>query len=156
MNYGGSNVADYYDGTIIFSYPYVEIQRIREKQFSPFEKMCIDEYSRVSSLDQHIVEPRRTETVLRICSVARYIARALYDAGVNPTRRKIHESLSGLGHVDSPGLSLGSFTPDKPTRPSSIQQMQYRFPCALNLETEIQNYSGCILPVASPESILTN
>ena len=156
LNYGGSNVADYYDGTIIFSYPYVEIQRVREKQFSPFEKMCIDEYSRVSSLDQHIVEPRRTETVLRICSVTRYIARALYDAGVNPTRRKIHESLSGLGHVDSPGLSLGSFTPDKPTRPSSIQQMQYRFPCALNLETEIQNYSGCILPVASPESILTN
>ena len=156
FNYGGSRVADYYNGAIIFSYPYVEMQRIREGQFSPFEEMCIDEYLRVSDLDQHIVDKRRTETVLRICSITRYIARALYDAGVNPNRRRIHESLSSIGHVDSPGLSFGSFTLEKPTRPSSIQQTKYQFPCGVDPETEIQNYSGCILPVTSPKSILGN
>ena len=66
FNYGGSRVADYYNGAIIFSYPYVEMQRIKEGQFSPFEEMCIDEYLRVSDLDQHIVDKRRTETVLRL------------------------------------------------------------------------------------------
>ena len=156
FNYGGSEVADYYNGTIIFSHPYVENQRIFENRFSPFEKMCIKEYSRVSDLDQHSIDPRRTETVLKICSITRYIARALYDAGVNPSRRRIHESLSTLGFVDSPGLSFGSFTLNKPTRPSSIQHMEYQFPCAISEETESQNYSGCILPVSPPENIFTN
>ena len=156
FTYGGSEVADYYNGTIIFSYPYVNNQRIFESHFSPFEKMCINEYSRVSNLDQHSIDPRRTETVLKICSITRYIARALYDAGVNPSRRRIHESLSSLGHVDSPGLSFGSFTLNKPTRPSSIQHMEYHFPCAISEEAEIQNYSGCILPISPPENIFTN
>ena len=156
FNYGGSEVADYYNGTIIFSHPYVENQRIFENRFSPFEKMCIKEYSRVSDLDQHSIDPRRTETVLKICSITRYIARALYDAGVNPSRRRIHESLSTLGFVDSPGLSFGSFTLNKPTRPSSIQHMEYQFPCAISEEAESQNYSGCILPVSPPENIFTN
>jgi hypothetical protein len=118
--------------------------------------MCIKEYSRVSDLDQHSIDPRRTETVLKICSITRYIARALYDAGVNPSRRRIHESLSTLGFVDSPGLSFGSFTLNKPTRPSSIQHMEYQFPCAISEEAESQNYSGCILPVSPPENIFTN
>ncbi len=156
FNYGGSEVADYYNGTIIFSHPYVEGQRIFESQFSPFEEMCIKEYSRVSDLDQHSIDPRRTETVLKICSITRYIARALYDAGVNPSRRIIHDSLSSLGSVDSPGLSFGSFTLNKPTRPSSIQHMEYQFPCAISEEAESQNYSGCILPISNPENIFTN
>ena len=156
FNYGGSEVADYYNGTTIFSHPYVENQRIFEGQFSPFEEMCIKEYSRVSNLDQHSIDPRKTETVLKICSIARYIARALYDAGVNPSRRRIHESLSSLGSVDSPGLSFGSFTLNKPTRPSSVQHMEYQFPCAISEEAESQNYSGCILPISPPENIFTN
>jgi len=156
FNYGGSKVADYYNGTIIFSHPYVENQRIFESQLSPFEEMCIKEYSRVSDLDQHSIDPRRTETILKICSITRYIARALYDAGVNPSRRRIHESLSTLGPVDSPGLSFGSFTLNKPTRPSSIQHMEYQFPCGISKEAESQNYSGCIIPISSPENIFTN
>ena len=156
FNYGGSEVANYYDGTIIFSQPYVQNQRIFESQFSPFEEMCIEEYSRVSDMDQHLIDPRRTETVFKICSITRYIARALYDAGVNPNRRRIHESLSNLGSVDSPGLSFGSFTLEKPTRPSSIQHMEYQFPCAVSEEAESQNYSGCILPISPPENIFTN
>ena len=156
FNYGGSEVASYYDGTIIFSHPYVVNQRIFESQFSPFEEMCIEEYSRVSDLDQHLIDPRRSETVFKICSITRYIARALYDAGVNPNRRRIHESLSSLGPVDSPGLSFGSFTLEKPTRPSSIQHMEYQFPCVISEEAENQNYSGCILPISPPENIFTN
>ncbi|MDP6964851.1 MAG: LysM domain-containing protein [Acidimicrobiales bacterium] len=156
FNYGGSEVANYYDGTIIFSQPYVENQRIFESQFSPFEEMCIEEYSRVSDLDQHLIDPRRTEAIFKICSITRYIARALYDAGVNPNRRRIHESLSNLGSVDSPGLSFGSFTLGKPTRPSSIQHMEYQFPCDISEEAERQNYSGCILPISPPENIFTN
>ena len=156
FNYGGSEVASYYDGTIIFSHPYVENLRIFESQFSPFEEMCIEEYSRVSDLDQHLIDPRRTETIFKICSITRYIARALYDAGVNPNRRRVHESLSSLGSVDSPGLSFGSFNLEKPTRPSSIQHMEYQFPCVISEETESQNYSGCILPISPPEDIFTN
>ena len=156
FNYGGSEVASYYDGTIIFSHPYVVNQRIFESQFSPFEEMCIEEYSRVSDLDQHLIDPRRSETVFKICSITRYIARALYDAGVNPNRRRIHESLSSLGPVDSPGLSFGSFTLEKPTRPSSIQHMEYQFPCVISEKAENQNYSGCILPISPPENIFTN
>ena len=118
--------------------------------------MCIEEYSRVSDLDQHLIDPRRSETVFKICSITRYIARALYDAGVNPNRRRIHESLSSLGPVDSPGISFGSFTLEKPTRPSSIQHMEYQFPCVISEKAENQNYSGCILPISPPENIFTN
>ena len=156
FNYGGRQASEYYDGTIIFSYPYVENQRIFEGQFSPFEEMCIEEYLRVSDLDQHLVEPRRSKMVLKICSITRYIARTLFDAGVNPSRRKIHETLSTLGPVESPGFSFGSFTLEKQTRPSKIQHMEYEFPCAISKEAEGNNYSGCILPVAPPKNISTN
>ena len=156
FNYGGRQASEYYDGTIIFSYPYVENQRIFEGQFSPFEEMCIEEYLRVSDLDQHLVEPRRSKMVLKICSITRYIARTLFDAGVNPSRRKIHETLSTLGPVESPGFSFGSFTLEKQTRPSKIQHMEYKFPCTISKEAEGNNYSGCILPVAPPKNISTN
>ena len=156
FNYGGRQASEYYDGTIIFSHPYVENQRIFEGQFSPFEEMCIEEYSRVSDLDQHLVEPRRSKMVLKICSITRYIARTLFDAGVNPSRRKIHETLSTLGPVESPGFSFGSFTLEKQTRPSKIQHMEYKFPCSISKEAEGNNYSGCILPVAPPKNISTN
>ena len=156
FNYGGRQASEYYDGTIIFSYPYVENQRIFEGQFSPFEEMCIEEYLRVSDLDQHLVEPRRSKMVLKICSITRYIARTLFDAGVNPSRRKIHETLSTLGPVESPGFSFGSFTLEKQTRPSKIQHMEYKFPCSISKEAEGNNYSGCILPVAPPKNISTN
>ncbi|MDP6322811.1 MAG: hypothetical protein QGF06_02695, partial [Acidimicrobiales bacterium] len=156
FNYGGRQASEYYDGTIIFSYPYVENQRIFEGQFSPFEEMCIEEYLRVSDLDQHLVEPRRSKMVLKICSITRYIARTLFDAGVNPSRRKIHETLSTLGPVESPGFSFGSFTLEKQTRPSKIQHMEYEFPCTISKEAEGNNYSGCILPVAPPKNISTN
>ena len=156
FNYGGRQASEYYDGTIIFSHPYVENQRIFEGQFSPFEEMCIEEYSRVSDLDQHLVEPRRSKMVLKICSITRYIARTLFDAGVNPSRRKVHETLSTLGPVESPGFSFGSFTLEKQTRPSKIQHMEYKFPCSISKEAEGNNYSGCILPVAPPKNISTN
>mgnify|MGYP000387954498 FL=1 len=156
FNYGGRQASEYYDGTIIFSHPYVENQRIFEGQFSPFEEMCIEEYSRVSDLDQHLVEPRRSKMVLKICSITRYIARTLFDAGVNPSRRKVHETLSTLGPVESPGFSFGSFTLEKQTRPSKIQHMEYEFPCTISKEAEGNNYSGCILPVAPPKNISTN
>ena len=156
FNYGGRQASEYYDGTIIFSYPYVENQRIFEGQFSPFEEMCIEEYLRVSDLDQHLVEPRRSKMVLKICSITRYIARTLFDAGVNPSRRKVHETLSTLGPVESPGFSFGSFTLEKQTRPSKIQHMEYKFPCSISKEAEGNNYSGCILPVAPPKNISTN
>ena len=156
FNYGGRQASEYYDGTIIFSHPYVENQRIFEGQFSPFEEMCIEEYLRVSDLDQHLVEPRRSKMVLKICSITRYIARTLFDAGVNPSRRKIHETLSTLGPVESPGFSFGSFTLEKQTRPSKIQHMEYKFPCSISKEAEGNNYSGCILPVAPPKNISTN
>ena len=156
FNYGGRQASEYYDGTIIFSHPYVENQRIFEGQFSPFEEMCIEEYSRVSDLDQHLVEPRRSKMILKICSITRYIARTLFDAGVNPSRRKVHETLSTLGPVESPGFSFGSFTLEKQTRPSKIQHMEYKFPCSISKEAEGNNYSGCILPVAPPKNISTN
>jgi len=156
FNYGGRQASEYYDGTIIFSYPYVENQRIFEGQFSPFEEMCIEEYLRVSDLDQHLVEARRSKMVLKICSITRYIARTLFDAGVNPSRRKVHETLSTLGPVESPGFSFGSFTLEKQTRPSKIQHMEYKFPCSISKEAEGNNYSGCILPVAPPKNISTN
>ena len=156
FNYGGRQASEYYDGTIIFSHPYVENQRIFEGQFSPFEEMCIEEYLRVSDLDQHLVEPRRSKMVLKICSITRYIARTLFDAGVNPSRRKVHETLSTLGPVESPGFSFGSFTLEKQTRPSKIQHMEYKFPCSISKEAEGNNYSGCILPVAPPKNISTN
>ncbi|MAT63953.1 MAG: hypothetical protein CL881_09175 [Dehalococcoidia bacterium] len=156
FNYGGRQASEYYDGTIIFSHPSVENQRIFEGQFSPFEEMCIEEYSRVSDLDQHLVEPRRSKMILKICSITRYIARTLFDAGVNPSRRRIHETLSTLGSVESPGFSFGSFTLEKQTRPSEIQHMEYKFPCTVSKEAEGNNYSGCILPVAPPKNISTN
>ncbi len=153
FNYGGREVAEYYDGTVIFSYPYVENERVNDSSFSDFENMCLNEYSRVSILDQHTIDTRRTKTVLRVCSLLRYVARALYDAGVNPSRRKIHETLSNLGVVDTPGFSFGTFTQEKPTRPSSIQHLEYNFPCTFNGKSRMQNLSGCIIPVDYPVNI---
>ena len=153
FNYGGAEVANYYNGSLIISHPYVEDQRVNDGVFSDFEDMCLTEYSRISNLDQHTIDYRRTKTILRVCSVLRYIARALYDSGINPSRRKIHETLSNLESVDTPGLPLGSFHSDKPTMPSSIQKMEYKFPCVLNKETELRNQYGCIISTDHSESI---
>ena len=66
---------------------------------------------------------------ISICSILRVMARAIYDAGDNPTRDGITAALNNLGPVDLSGMSPASITPGKGQMPDAIQTLDFSYPC---------------------------
>ena len=87
--------------------------------------------------------------------MVRYVARALYDAGLNPPRRSVHEALAALGPVDSPGMLPGSFTPGKGNRPDAVQVLTYEYPChhGSGYRASGDEPGGCMIPTAGVRTV---
>lgn len=67
--------------------------------------------------------------VANVCAMVRIMARALYDAGDNPTVADVHEALANLGSVDNDIMSPASIRPGKTQTPDAIQTLDFSFPC---------------------------
>ncbi len=64
-----------------------------------------------------------------VCSIVRVMARAIYDAGDNPTIEDIQTSLASLGPIDNNALTPATILPGKTQSADAIQTMVWSFPC---------------------------
>lgn len=64
-----------------------------------------------------------------VCAIVRIMARALYDAGENPTIADVHEAIANLGPIDNDAMTPASIRPGKTQTPDVIQTMDFSFPC---------------------------
>ncbi|MCH2622568.1 MAG: hypothetical protein MKZ66_04930, partial [Acidimicrobiales bacterium] len=158
LRYGGSEAARFYDGAIFVGHLDTGRHRLGGYSLQSFDEMCNDEYSRVTGqarADALRRDDAVYDTVARTCAMVRYVARALYDAGPNPTRRAVHEALAALGPVDSPGMLPGSFTPGKGNRPDLVQVLTYEYPCrhGSGYRASGDEPGGCMIPTAGVRAV---
>ena len=64
-----------------------------------------------------------------VCGIIRIMARALYDAGDNPTVADVREAIVNLGPVDNNAMTPASIRPGKTQMADVIQTLEYTFPC---------------------------
>ena len=64
-----------------------------------------------------------------VCGIVRIMARALYDAGDNPTVADVREALVNLGPVDNNAMAPASIRPGKTQTADVIQTLDFTFPC---------------------------
>ncbi|MDE0118322.1 MAG: hypothetical protein OXT07_17110 [bacterium] len=57
------------------------------------------------------------------------VARALYDAGPNPTRQDIFTAFANMGLVDIQHQLPATFGPDKFGAPDVVTELVFQFPC---------------------------
>ena len=68
-----------------------------------------------------------------VCGIVRIMARAIYDAGDNPTIADIQAALANLGPIDNNALLPATIRPGKTQSADVIQTLDYLFPCDLPL-----------------------
>ena len=83
-------------------------------------------------------------TVVEACSLVRAVARAVYDAGPNPSRLAIQVNLAALGNLDAvdmrPVTSMdGTLT---------VQVSRYEYPCLHG--PGFGASAGCVFPITDP------
>ena len=64
-----------------------------------------------------------------VCGIVRIMARALYDAGDNPTLADVREAMLNLGPVDNNAMTPASIRPGKTQSADVIQTLDFSFPC---------------------------
>jgi len=136
--FGGDAAAEMYNGTIIIDDAPTGNFRSDDPVLSfnaPLNIMCNETYAANSAIGaQHIRDVYgsydsaygMTNTV---CSEMRMVARALYDAGPNPTREDVYNAFRNLGSVDIQHQLPATFGPDKFGAPDVVTELVFNFPC---------------------------
>jgi hypothetical protein len=134
VQFGGTDAGDLYNGAIIVDSANTGAYRADEFAVTPFEQMCHDTYAAYSPAGLSY-EPEEKATsgawgmVVGVCAQVRMAARAIYDAGDNPTRQEVYDALANLGPIDYSEMLIGSVSPGKTQIPDAIHTLQFEFPC---------------------------
>ncbi len=123
-----------YDGAIINDFRTTGEYRNDGYQPSPYQNLCVGLYNDNNAIGaNHQWEDQGGDSAfgmaISICSILRVMARAIYDAGDNPTRDDITTALNNLGPLDLSGMSPASITPGKGQMPDAIQTLDFSYPC---------------------------
>ncbi|MCH1450530.1 MAG: hypothetical protein L7U66_01895 [Acidimicrobiales bacterium] len=123
-----------YNGAIINDFRTTGEYRNDGYEQSPWQSLCVDLYNENNTIGaNHQWEDQGGDSAfgmaISICSMVRVMARAIYDAGDNPTRDDITAALNNLGPVDLSGMSPASITPGKGQMPDAIQTLDFSYPC---------------------------
>ena len=136
--FGGDAAAEMYNGTIIIDDAPTGNFRSDDPVLSfnaPLNIMCNETYAANSAIGaSHTREIYgsydsaygMTNTV---CSEMRMVARAIYDAGPNPTRQDIYAAFQNLGSVDIQHQLPATFGPNKFGAPDVVTELVFNFPC---------------------------
>ncbi|WP_419925816.1 hypothetical protein [Candidatus Poriferisocius sp.] len=136
--FGGNAAAELYNGTIIIDDAPTGNFRSEDPVLSfnaPLNIMCNETYAANSAIGaRHIRDVYgsydsaygMTSTV---CTEMRMVARAIYDAGPNPTRQDIYNAFANLGSVDIQHQLPATFGPDKFGAPDVVTELVFNFPC---------------------------
>ena len=153
--FGGAAAGELYHGAIIMDPRDVGAYRLEGYEPRAFNEMCADVYGANSpSGTNHESEDRydgnsRYGMVGSVCTVLRTALRALYDAGDNPTRADVYETLANLGAIDTNEMVPGSIAPGKTRVPDAIHYLAWEFPCSKPYPFPVDGVEGgiCIYPI---------
>ena len=153
--FGGQAAGALYNGTRIMDSRDTGSYRLEGYEPRAFNEMCNDTYGANSpsgtnheSEDRHDGNSRYGMTS-SVCEVMRLALRAIYDAGDNPTRADIYETLVNLGAVDTVEMIPGSLAPGKTQVPDVLHNLIWEFPCTKPYPLPIDGVEGgtCIYPI---------
>ena len=129
--FGGEAAGDLYNGAVIIdSAATSNFQTDPDWPVPAFNQMCIDTYA--ANGGERLTYGGAVEGMLSIiCAEVRIMARAIHDAGDNPTRDGIADALAGLGPVDGNHMIPMSFGPGKYGASDATQTGAWTFPCEI-------------------------
>jgi hypothetical protein len=134
VQFGGTDAGDLYNGAIIVDSAPTGGYREADFAVTPFEAMCHATYAAYSPAGLSY-EPEEKATsgaygmTVAVCAQMRMAARAIYDAGDNPTRQDVYDALANLGPIDWSEMLVGSVRPGKTQIPDAIHTLEFEFPC---------------------------
>ncbi len=145
--FGGPPAGTYYDGAWILDGSATGSHRQDGFESRPFDDLCNRELGRMAGHDPAVVDDPSDDvyrTVVEACSLVRAVARAVYDAGPDPSRLAIQVNLAALGNLDAvdmrPATSMdGSLT---------VQVSRYEYPCLHG--PGFGASAGCVFPITDP------
>jgi len=145
--FGGPPAGTYYDGAWILDGSATGSHRQDGFESRPFDDLCNRELGRMAGHDPAVVDDPSDDvyrTVVEACSLVRAVARAVYDAGPDPSRLAIQVNLAALGNLDAvdmrPVTSMdGSLT---------VQVSRYEYPCLHG--PGFGASAGCVFPITDP------
>ena len=151
VTFNGQEAGALYNGAVVLDARDTGNYRVEGYQPRAFNEMCNDTYGANSpSGTNHESEDRydgnsRYGMVSSVCTIMRIALRAIYDAGDNPTRADIYETLANLGPVDTNEMIPGSIYPGKPSIPDAIHNLVFESPCTKPYPFGEENV--CLYPI---------
>ena len=146
--FGGEAAAALYDGTVIVDSAATGAFRIEGAVLTPFNQLCLDLYADRTGVAYDWFDREETTPAgmtINVCSVVRMAARAIHDAGPNPTRQDINAAFAGLGPVDVNDMLPATIAPGKLSLPDANQTMTWTSPCAIDGAAH-DEFDTCIVP----------
>jgi hypothetical protein len=145
VKFGGAKAGALYNNAVIISSGQTGAFRLPDFKPGSFGEMCNREYQAAGGPKYTAADPATNSAygaTAGTCAFIRIIARALDNAGPNPSRADLASAVENLGALDGAGVPP-SFEPGKYTAPNSLYKLRWHYPCApKNLP-----YDGiCILP----------
>jgi hypothetical protein len=132
--FGGTAAGDLYNGAIMVDAGNPGGYRLNDFATTPFEELCHATYARyspkgLSHQPRDMAGSAAYGVTVGACAQVRMAARAIYDAGANPTRADIYRALADLGPVDLQGMLIGSIRPGKTSMLDAIHTLRFEYPC---------------------------
>lgn len=157
LQFGGIEAANLYNGARIMDARDVGAYRLDGYAPRAFNEMCNDLYGANSpsganheSEDRHDGNSRYGMTST-VCELVRIAARAIHDAGDNPTRADIYATLANLGPIDTSEMIPGSIRPGKTRAPDALHNLIWEFPCSRPYGLPVPGFEDaggvCIYPL---------
>ena len=145
--FGGSPAGGYYDGAWLIDASATGSHRLDGFETRPFDEMCNRSYAQTGGRPPANADDRTDDvyrTVTEACSLVRAIARALHDAGPDPTRLGFQVALAALGSVDVPDMRPATSYDGHLT----TQVKRYEYPCVHG--SGFGATEGCLVPISEP------
>lgn len=148
--FGGEEVANMYNDAYLVDGAATGNFQLEGAVVPPLNGLCIETYAKQGGpeYDYFALDGNTPQGMLAtVCSQVRIMARAIYDAGDNPTRADVFTALNNLGPVDTNNNLVATLTPGKYTAFDTLQSMTWSFPCADGFAAFDDN-GTCIIPNA--------
>jgi hypothetical protein len=145
--FGGEAAGALYNGAFIVDS--AATGNYRKDGFVPaFNQMCLDTYVANGGPELDFFAPGENTIagmLATLCSEVRLMARAIYDAGENPTRADIYAAMANLGPIDTNNMIPATLGPDKFTSVDAFQTMSWSYPCSVEGGAFDEN-NTCVVP----------
>lgn len=149
--FGGQAAGDLYNGAIIIDDANTGAYRLDGYEPLAYNEMCNDVYGANSPSGANHESVDRSSgssaygMVATVCDIVRIAARAVYDAGDNPTRQDIYAAMADLGPIDSNEMLPFSIRPGKTQAPDAIHTLVFESPCTKDAPFGAEGI--CVYPI---------